>query len=115
MKKLLLTALAVGVFGITPVYAENETFNLNIVKPLVGKHYKKRNHPNGLSYNENYLKSIGFELVSSKGLGVSAIYVDKNSLGNQSIFLHAGYVIKINDVWNIGLWGGGKKWLSQES
>ena len=90
-----------------PAVAEDiDNFNFSIVKPLVGKHYKERNHSRGLEYNENYLASGGIEILHDTGFGVNAVYVDDNSLGHQSWYLHAGYMYEINEQWSVGGWLG---------
>lgn len=82
MKQLIL-ALAL-------VSLQAQALTMHILKPLAGKHYNERNHPDGLTWNENYLDSIGFGIEIDK-IGLNYTYFHRNSLRHPSTYVHLTY------------------------
>lgn len=64
-----------------------EAGTLSLLKPMYGYHFIPRDHPLELSYNSNYTTSFGFSYLY-KDIGLSVIYVDKNSLNNNAWYIH---------------------------
>jgi hypothetical protein len=89
MKKLLLTTAIL--FSASTSFAEEinpKDFTIEVIKPLVSYHFKERSHPQGLKYNENHLASLGLGIRQDiSGFGASIIYVDKNSLDHNAVYL----------------------------
>lgn len=87
----------------TPVYAGE----FSIIKPIAGYHFSDRNHPKGYEWNENYLASLGVAYRRDSGLGASVTYVDENSVGESSFYIHGEFVPLVwsKDSYSLALGG----------
>lgn len=106
MKKLL-TATAIFLTA-TSTFAEDKPFNphsytIEVIKPIRSFHFKDRNHPAGLKYNENHLASLGLGIRHDEsGFGANIIYVNKNSLDNQAWYIQADNMQEVYRNFYIG-------------
>jgi predicted aminopeptidase len=104
-----VVAICLTMFGCVAMAGE-----YSIIKPITGYHYQDRNYQ-GKDWNENYWDSLGFGYRHESGYGLQAIYVNENSVNNESIFLHAEYMYNVNDWLSVGLAGGVRNGYGKKS
>jgi hypothetical protein len=105
--KYISTLLILSLFTF-PTFASDHQFSL--IKPIAGKHFTERNHPQGLKWNDNFLNSLGvgyrYAVTENHNFDSNIVYVEENSVGNNAWYLHVGYVYDINEQWSVGAVSG---------